>query len=229
MTPEEVSIMKAKKHIHICKQIKSATAEYLMDLNPSVYLSTHNHGKYGKIYRKYEEESGEDFWGISIYPDNKPKKHTMVKRADVIITMERRCLYIIEVKWGWISGLHSKYQSSDLDFGSEEIEKIAKAISDGKTCRIGKHAVSGKPKPMPKPDAPDFTITSETKFLLISDFNEFMKCCSEYDRTMDSLAFLPLELIYLDYKRRHDSPSHGVMPSFGDYIRCTNFLKTKAK
>ncbi|MFC1713672.1 hypothetical protein ACFL6S_08390 [Candidatus Poribacteria bacterium] len=218
MTPEEASAKKAEEHIQICKRIKSATEKRFADLDPSVYFSTHHHGRYGKLYHKCEEKSREDFWGIAIHSDNEPNRDSIVKRPDVIITEDQRCLYVIEVKWGWISDLHGNYQSSDLRFGNGELEKIAKTVSEGKICRVGKHAVLGKPIPMPEPDDPDFRITSKTEFLLISDFNELMKGCPEYDRIMDSLAFLPPELIYLDYQRMHDSLSHGVIPSFGDYI-----------
>ena len=138
---------------------------------------------------------------------------------DAIVTEGNKCLYVIEVKWGWIPDFYSKDQTSDLHIGKKELEEIEKAISNGKICRVNKHAVFGKPVPMPGPDDRDFEITRETKFLLISDFYELKEDYSKYNIVMEELlAQIPNKFVYLDYQSTHEIPLGIIIKSFRDYV-----------
>ncbi|MCX6113084.1 MAG: hypothetical protein NTY22_07395, partial [Proteobacteria bacterium] len=186
-----------------------------------VYLATHS--KIGNYYEKAEENSGLEFWGMSIYANENPSGSAL-KNPDGIVADSKRnvVLYVLEIKWGWIPESGGTPKSDFLDLvnnkkGFDERRKIQDAISNGKSCRIGK-------RKFPKEDPyhkKDFKIIKETtRFLLISDFYQLIQYDPQYN-IMDNLKCLIPELICLDYQQTHKS-DFGVIESFGDYVSSTD-------
>jgi hypothetical protein len=198
---------KAEKHILIYKEIKSVAKGHL--INSKVYFGTHNQEQYQRLGKG----SGESLWGIKIYASD-PPSNPRLKEPDVIITDGfKDLLYILEVKWGWIPDSNQSDLFALLE--NSELCHTRNAISKGKTCKVGKLKFAGEDSNILEPGV--FRITKETKFLLISDFDELMKNCSKYHLIMESLNDCLPELTRLDYQQTHDSP-FGVIQSFRDYI-----------
>ena len=205
----------AKKHVQISEQIYRDVADCRSDLE--VYLATHS--RRDNYYEIAEKTSGLEFWGISLYANEKPSGKA-VKRPDCIVAYRKRKIlaYILEIKWGLIPDFGGTRKSDLLELvkgkDAEERAKIRDAISEGRSCRVRKRKFPTE-DPFHKTD---FGVTEETRFLLISDFYELIKCWPEcHSELMEGLDRLIPELVCLDYLKTHDS-DFGVIESFRDYI-----------
>lgn len=202
----------AKKHVQISMKICKDIADYRPDLK--LYLATHSERR---NYYENEKDSGLEFYGISIYANENPSGSALKQPDGIVVDEETNtALYILEIKWGWIPESNIKSDLLDLvndKKGADERRKMRNAISNGKSCRIGK-------RKFPEEDSShrrDIKINEETEFLLISDFYELRRCYFGYNTFMENLRSQIPELVLLDYKKTFKS-NFGDIKCFQDYI-----------
>ncbi len=154
---------KAKKHIGISLRVKQAINTRFPDYG--VYVATYTSGKTGQIYQRVEEETGEEFWSIRAW---RPPLNLRLKDPDVLVTDQRVVKFVIEVKWGAISGC----TTPDIRPSYDELSKMANLLSGSAYCRVRGPATH---KGMRYPSIAflneiNYWTNDETGLVVVSDF-----------------------------------------------------------
>jgi hypothetical protein len=153
----------AREHIEISIKIKRLADVFCRDCQ--TYVATYTAGASGQSYQRIEQESGEDFWSIKAWT---PPPRSRLKDPDLIITHDRRVKYLVEVKWGSVSGR----RSTDMLLSPGEREKMARLMHASAMCRVRGPAVKdGRRYSSPEfPIQRDYWTDADTKFVLGTDF-----------------------------------------------------------
>lgn len=154
---------KAQKHIELSLKVRDIARERLPD--HLVYVATHTAGKYGQLYQSLEEETGEEFWSLRIISD--PTKRRL-KDPDLLIAIESRAEFLVEIKWGVIAGEGKSDMIDAFQIQSEMRNALIKpaicqlrgpAVTKGQRYRTDSFKIKRK-----------YTVDHNTKLLLVTDF-----------------------------------------------------------
>lgn len=163
---QSTSNLIADKHIQISLEVKKGTEKLNRELK--TYLATYTTGTSGTIYKKLEEQSGEEFWSLRMHSSKDPDNTDGVKDPDIIVVKNKEIKYVIEVKWGFIGNYTNSTDLMSI-FDRNEMVKIKDMIDNSQVCRaIGPKVYCGTIVNQNK----KFNLlrNEETQFLLVSDF-----------------------------------------------------------
>jgi hypothetical protein len=193
------SLAIAQKHISVSLQIEDTVKE--LGLPYTTFIGTYGTGKSGQAYQTIEEESGRTYYSLKLYSTNPPKQQSHIKDPDVVIVDDHFVKYIIEVKWGYITGVPIE---SDLFkiFKGEEYEKHLQATIQGKVVRVrGPACAKGIRYRSNQFTHRDYEVMNNTKYLVISDFynlhrqspDQFNKLYQDIIKNKDNMIFLDIK------------------------------------
>jgi hypothetical protein len=167
-----------------------------------VYLATHALGWYKDDYKQAELESGETFWSINARPTDPPRKS--LKKPDAIITEKDRVKFLIEAKWGTLSGA-----DHDLVLGDEEQGHMSDLLNAPNVyCAV--IGPVGLPRTLRK--SMPFNIDSKTQFLHVTDISTLKKLAHpKLQYYLDSCNQLGFTVV--DFRERI-----GAIPSFQEVL-----------
>ena len=163
--PKSSSEAIAEKHTSILCHIEDIFMN--LPLKYKTYLTTHN----SVHYKNAEKRTNRTFHHLAMYTTDRPRQDSHVKDPDsIVIDIESGViLYVIEVKWGYLKNS----PNTDLNtlFKPKELNEIIRMIKTSKVCRVeGPYIRNGDVVPKnEKEKLPDFTVNSNTKFLVVSD------------------------------------------------------------
>jgi hypothetical protein len=154
----------AKKHIDLSIETKEIAKRAFNDCQ--VYIATYTTGRAGKDYQYIEEQSGKEFWSIKAWTT---PPHHRLKDPDVLITLDDRVRYFVEIKWGTVLD----NPRTDIVMGIEEWMKIDRLLRTSNVmCRVrGPAATEGRRfRTSEFLFEKDFTSDINSKLVLVSDF-----------------------------------------------------------
>ncbi len=156
------SIDFAKKHVELSTRIKHIAES--KGYAGQVYIATHALRRYASTYCQAEHHSGEDFWSIKAWTPSSPRELNL-KDPDLIITEVGRVKFLVEVKWGTVSGT-----DTDLELGVTEQEEISRLLS-AQPVHCNVNGPVSEPSSLRRKKK--FWLDEKTQFVLVTDISAY--------------------------------------------------------